>query len=100
MSVADLCKEFEEIKQQIEKIVDEAIKKLYEVRDRLVKIIVIDASLVKEEKDRYGALATYIDLMGLIDVLTKGDIVMSVDIDRVLDNLGCKKEEKKVGENR
>jgi len=97
MSEMNLCKEFEEIKQQIEKIIDEVIKKLYEARDRLVKIIVIDTNLVKEEKDKYGVLATYVDLMGLIDILTKGDIVMSTDIDRVLENLGCRKEEKKEG---
>jgi hypothetical protein len=97
MTNVDLCKEFEEVKQQIEKIIDEAIKKLFEVRDRLAKIIVIDARLIEGEADKYGALVTYLDLMNLIQALTSGDTTISVDIDRVLDNLGCRKEEKKEG---
>jgi len=88
MTNMDLCKEFEEVKQQIEKIIDEAIKKLYEVRDKLAKIIVVDARLIEGEADKYGALVAYLDLLELIHVLTSGDITVSVDIDRVLKNLG------------
>ncbi|MCC6057045.1 MAG: hypothetical protein LM583_10260 [Desulfurococcaceae archaeon] len=95
MTNMDLCKEFEEVKQQIEKTTDEAIKKLYEARDRLAKVIVVNAGLIESGTDKYGALVTYLDFMSLIQALTSGEITISVDIDRVLDNLGCKKEEKK-----
>jgi len=33
----DMCKELEEVKQQISKTIDEAIKRLYDARDRLAK---------------------------------------------------------------
>jgi len=91
----DLCKELEEAKQQISKTIDEAIKRLYESRDRLAKIVVVDMGLISGDTDRYGALVTYIDLLNLIQALTSGDIAINVDIDRVLENLGCKKGEVK-----
>jgi hypothetical protein len=90
MENTNLCKELEDVREQISKIVDEAIKRLYEARDRLAKIIAINAGLVESETDKYGALVTYLDLMSLIQALTTGDITISVDIDRVLENLGCK----------
>ena len=91
----DMCKELEEVKQQINKTIDEAIKRLYESRDRLAKIVVVDMGLISGDTDRYGALVTYIDLLNLIQALTSGDIAINVDIDRVLENLGCKKGEVK-----
>jgi hypothetical protein len=90
MTNMDLCKEFEEVRGQISRVVDEAIKRLYEARDRLAKVIVVNAGLIESETDKYGALVTYMDLLSLIQALTSGEITISVDIDRVLENLGCK----------
>jgi hypothetical protein len=90
MENTKLCKEFEEVREQIHKVIDEAIKRLYEARDRLAKVIVVNARLIESETDKYGALVTYLDLMNLIQTLTSGEITISVDIDRVLENLGCK----------
>jgi hypothetical protein len=90
MEKVNLCKELEEVREQISKAIDEAVKRLYEARDRLAKVIVVNARLIEIETDKYGALATYLDLMSLIQALTSGDITISVDIDRVLENLGCK----------
>jgi hypothetical protein len=97
MENINLCKEFEEVRDQISRIVDGAIKRLYEARDRLAKIIAIDARLIEGETDKYGALVTYMDLMSMIQALTSYGTTISVDIDRVLNNLGCRKEEKKEG---
>jgi hypothetical protein len=93
----DLCKEFEEVREQIKKVIDEAIKRLYGARDRLAKVIVVNARLIESGTDKYGALVTYLDLLSLIQALTSGEITISIDIDRVLENLGCRKEEKKEG---
>jgi hypothetical protein len=90
MEKVNLCKELEEVRDQISKTIDEAVKRLYEARDRLAKVIVVNARLIEIETDKYGALATYLDLMSLIHALTSGDITISVDIDRVLENFGCK----------
>jgi hypothetical protein len=97
MSMKNVCSELKEVREQISKIIDDAVKRLYDVRGRLAKIIAIDARLIEGETDKYGALATYLDLMSLIEALTSGEITISIDIDRVFDNLGCRKEEKKEG---
>ena len=97
MSESNLCKELEEVEKQVEKIVDEAIEKLYNIRDRLAKIIVIDAGLAKEKEDKYGILTTYIDLLNLIASLTSGEASISIDMIRVRRNLGCEEEKKKEG---
>ena len=90
MENINLCKEFEEVREQISRVVDEAIKRLYVVRDRLAKVIVVNAGLIESGTDKYGSLVTYLDLLSLIQALVSGEISISVDIDRVLDNLGCK----------
>jgi hypothetical protein len=95
MSMKNVCSEFEEVMEQISKIIDDAVKRLYEARDRLAKIIAIDARLIEGETDKYGVLVTYLDLLNLIQALTSGEITITFDIYRVLDNLGCRKEEKK-----
>jgi hypothetical protein len=95
MENINLCKEFEEVREQISRVVDEAIKRLYEARERLAKVIVVNARLIESETDKYGALVTYLDLLSLIQALTSGEIAISVDIDRVLENLGCKSKGEK-----
>ena len=96
MENINLCKEFEEVREQISRVVDEAIKRLYEARDRLAKVIVVNAGLIESGTDKYGALVTYMDLMSLIQALSSGEITISVDIGRVLDNLGCKAKSEKL----
>jgi chorismate mutase len=90
MENVNLCKELEDVREQISKIVDDAIKRLYEARDRLAKVIAIDMGLIKGETDKYGALTTYLDLVNMITAVTIGVTTVNIDIDMVLENLGCK----------
>jgi chorismate mutase len=90
MENVNLCKELEEVREHISKTVDDAIKRLYEVRNRLAKVIAVDMGLIRGETDKYEALVAYMDLLSLIAALTSGEITISIDIDRVLENLGCK----------
>jgi hypothetical protein len=90
MSGEGLCKELEEIREQVSKILDDAVKRLYDVRDRLAKAIAIYTGILSGETDRYGALVLYIDLINIINTIAGGGASLDIDVNSVLEKLGCK----------